>query len=74
MINQFAKNLEDLLRIKNITQKALADKLGITPSSVNQWVKGKREPDYDTLLKICVILDTEPSEILGFQRVKNDLK
>ena len=73
-MSNFGKNLNDLLRIKHISQTKLGDVLGVKQNTVSQWATGKREPDYDTLLKICVILDTEPSEILGFQRVKNDLK
>lgn len=70
MSNYFAENLMDLLRIKNIPQRKLAEMLGVTPSTVNQWVKKKREPDYDLLIRICILLDTEPNEILGYQRLK----
>ena len=72
-MNYFAENLEDLLRIKQVSQKQLADSLGVKANTVNQWVKGKREPTYDYLIKMCVLLDTEPTEILGYQRAKREL-
>ena len=37
-------------------------------------VKGKREPDFDTLLKICFCLDVDPAEILGYQKAKSILE
>ena len=70
-MNDFAKNLADILRIKNISQKKLGDLLGVKQNTVSQWVNGKREPDYNTLVQVCILLDTEPSELLGFQRIKN---
>ena len=66
-LNRFAKNLEDILRIKNITQKELAEQIGVRPSTINQWVKGKREPEFDNLIKICYYLEIEPTEILGYK-------
>lgn len=67
MINNFASNFTDLLRIKNVSQTHIAEKLQVRPNTVNQWAKGKREPDLDNLLLISYILDTTPSELLGYK-------
>lgn len=73
MVNGFAENLTDILRIKGITQKEFADKLGLGTSTVNQWARGKREPTYDMLIRICCILDITPNELLGYQKAKETL-
>ncbi len=73
MINFFAENLGDLLRVKGLSQKKLAEGLNVRSSTVNQWIKGKREPEYDLLLRICIFLDIEPNELLGYKKVKNNL-
>ena len=73
-MNDFAKNLADILRIKNISQKKLGDLLGVKQNTVCQWVNGKREPTYDMLMEICILLDTDPSEMLGFQKIRNYTK
>ncbi|MBQ8395239.1 MAG: helix-turn-helix transcriptional regulator [Clostridia bacterium] len=70
MLNHFAENLADILRIKGMTQKELADCLGVGANTVNQWIKTGREPTYDILLRICIALDTSPDELLGYQRAK----
>ena len=67
-MNNFARNFSDLLRIRGVTQKQIADRLGVQPSTVNQWAKGKREPELDKLCFISYLLDTTPTELLGYNR------
>lgn len=74
MKNQFAKNLQEELVIKRISQKTIAEQLGVTPSTVNQWIKGKREPHYDMLLQLCSILNSTPTLMLGFSQTRNETK
>jgi len=52
---------------KNLTQKELADKLGISHDTVSLWEKGKSKPDYDTLRKICVLYEITGDEILELE-------
>lgn len=74
MINDFANNFTDILRVKGITQKQIAQLLNVRPSTVNQWTKGKREPELDLLLRICYHLETTPDELLGYTKVQNLLE
>ena len=62
----FANNFTDILRIKGISQKHFAEMLGVRPSTVNQWAKGKREPSYHDLVKIITLLDVDFNEIMGY--------
>lgn len=64
----------DLLRVKGLTQAETAEKTGVKANALNQWIKGKREPDFDTLLKVCFCLDVVPAEILSYQKAKNVLE
>lgn len=74
LLNQFATNFTDLLRIRGITQQEIADKLGVKQNTVSQWANGKREPDFDNLLRICFYLESTPNEILGDHVAKKALK
>lgn len=67
MINKFAENFTDLLRISGYTQKAFAEKMKVRTSTVNQWAKGKREPEIDNILIICYLLNTTPNELIGYK-------
>ena len=63
----FANNFTDILRIRGISQKQFAETLGVRPSTVNQWAKGKREPSYFDLVKIITLLDVDFNEIMGYR-------
>ena len=40
-------NLEHQLKKSGLTQKQLAEQLGISPSAVTNWIKGKNSPDIE---------------------------
>ncbi|MBQ8428728.1 MAG: helix-turn-helix transcriptional regulator [Clostridia bacterium] len=65
MYNYFAGNFTELLRVKGISQKQLAELLGVRPSTVNQWAKGKREPSFCDLVKITTLLNVDFNELMG---------
>ena len=63
----FSNELQELMKQCSITQTALAIQLRTTQATVNRWVKGVNQPDFQTLFEICRILDTTPNEILGWE-------
>lgn len=48
----------------NLTQKQLADKLGISKAAVGMWEIGNRKPDIITLKKLARILGCTTDELL----------
>lgn len=62
----FSENLKYYLEKNNYSQLQLAKEVGTTAATVNRWVKGIHEPDYDTLLYICFYLEISPNELLGW--------
>ena len=61
-IKQFRKN-------KKITQKELAEKIGVTDSAITKYEKGDREPNIETLNKIATALGVTINDL-----VKNEEK
>lgn len=61
-----ADNLRELLKIHDMTQRELADKLGTTQQTVSRWLNGINEPDFAMISKICSILGETPNSLLGF--------
>lgn len=54
------------LRINNkMTQKNLADFLGVSLSSVAKWEAGERNPDHDMLVKIGDLFNVSVDSLLG---------
>ena len=58
-------NLRQLRKAKGLTQKQLADQVGVTESSINQYENGKKKPKYETLLLLGEALDCAVSDIIG---------
>ena len=50
----FAKNLRYYLEIKGKTQKELAEIVGVSAPTINDWIKGKKYPRID---KIEILAD-----------------
>lgn len=50
---------------KGMTQKQLAQELGVSPSRVSDYISGRAEPTLRIARAICLILGIAPSAILG---------
>ncbi len=48
----FLEELKLLMSRKNITQKYLAEKLGVTEGTISRWLNGKRKVTLDAVLDI----------------------
>ncbi len=63
--NNFSKNLEELLRLKNLTQEEAAEKCVIPLSKINEWATGLSLPDLIDFVQICTGLQGEPNWLLA---------
>ena len=55
-----------------LSQKDLADKLGISNSRVSNWEQGINRPDADMLAELCAILEVSPSELLEVKLTEDE--
>lgn len=67
---QFSERLRHLRSEKGITQKALADQLGISKSSVNMYERGEREPSLETMEAIADYFNVDMDYLYGKTVVK----
>lgn len=64
-IGQFIKEI----RLNNkLTQKELADKLGVTFQAVSKWENGKNIPDIAILKRMCELYNMDINEILDAKK------
>ncbi len=54
---------------KNLTQAALAEKLGITDRAVSKWERGKGLPDVSLMIELCEILGVTVNELLRGEKI-----
>lgn len=64
---EIQKRLREAIHYGNISQKDLAKKLGINPSTVSKYMRLDKYPSLDTFANICKILDVSADEILGLK-------
>ena len=57
--------LKDILKVKGVKQKWLAQKLGVSEVTVSNWVKEKRTPSPKHMEKICEILNISTRELIN---------
>ena len=61
---KFNEKLKVLREKKGFTQEEMATKLNIARQSVSKWEMGINEPDFDTLKKLCQILDCSIADLI----------
>ena len=64
---KFCENLKKELEQHKLSQEKFAEKLFTTQATISRWLSGVNEPDLETLLKICEILECSPNELLGWR-------
>ena len=67
-IDDIQKRLRDEIKSANLSQKELANKLGINPSTVSKYLRLDKYPSLETFANICEILDVSADEILGLKK------
>ncbi|KIL42907.1 helix-turn-helix domain-containing protein [Jeotgalibacillus campisalis] len=75
-VNLFGKKIKDLRKNKRMTQKAMAQKLGLSESSVRMWELGKNKPSPETIQEISKVLNAELYELLklgGYNVLVNEI-
>jgi HTH-type transcriptional regulator/antitoxin HigA len=50
---------------KNMSQKQLADTIGVSPSRISDYVSGRAEPTLKIARMLCVTLGITPTAMLG---------
>lgn len=60
-----ARNILYYRKKLSLTQKELADRLGVRNSAVSNWEKKQNSPDIDTLFDMCKLFDISITEMAG---------
>ena len=59
------EKLKLLRKQKNVTQKVVAEAIGVTLSAYSNYEQGIREPDLQILVAICKYFDVSADYLLG---------
>ena len=61
----FYENLKFAREQKGLSQKDVAEKIGVAKSTYSLYESGNREPNVQTIKKIANVLDVSADELLG---------
>lgn len=67
---ELSTNIKFQRKKANFTQKELADKLGVTIRTIQNYESGKREPNFETLIKIAAALNVSLEELISVPATK----
>ena len=62
--------IRELRKSRGITMKQLGDVLGLAESTISQYENNKRQPDYETLLRIGEYFGVSVGYVLGAENEK----
>ena len=62
--------IAELRKENNLTQRALAEKLGITDRAISKWENGRGLPDVSLMKPLCEILGITVTELLNGERAE----
>ncbi len=68
------KNLKKLRENAGISQKQLADSIGVSQQSINKYENHKIEPDIDTLIKIADYFETSVDYLIGHSTIRRKIE
>lgn len=70
MVNMGEK-LKSLRNEKKLTQKQVADQIGLAISAVSSYESGTRYPSYDVLVKLASIFHVSTDYLIGMTDTRN---
>ncbi|MCE5329892.1 helix-turn-helix domain-containing protein [bacterium] len=56
------------------TQDWIANKIGISKTTLSKYATGKRKPNYEVAMKIALLLNCKPDDIFFEENTNNTIK
>lgn len=70
--NTFATRIKQLRIDNNLTQRDIADKIGITPTGISYWESGNAIPNFETLKKLADFFNVSIDYLTGNENNNNE--
>ena len=67
-LEDIQKGLREAIKSSNMTQKEIAEKVGINPSTLSKYLCQNKFPSIETFANLCEVLQESSDEILGIKK------
>jgi len=64
----FGAKIRNARKALGLTQRQLAELLGVSNTSISNWEKDLSRPDADMIQKLCAALQLQPNDFYGAER------
>ena len=61
----FGEKIRNARKALGLTQRQLAEQIGVANTSISNWEKGLSRPDADMIQKLCDVLRLQPNDFYG---------
>ena len=74
MINQvkIGKFIADMRKEKGLTQRQLAEQVGVSDKTVSKWETGRSIPDNSVIMDVCLILGINVNELVVGEKIPKE--
>lgn len=63
------ENIKIARKNKKMTQRQLAEKIGVSHNTISDWESGGHKPDADTIMELCKILDVDANFMFDYKEI-----
>lgn len=63
-----SRKLAEAISQSGLTQREIAEKIGVKQQQISSYLHGKNLPALDTLSKLCTLLDLDANDVLCIER------
>ncbi len=70
MEQNIGKFIQELRKTKNMTQRELADTIGVSDKTISKWENGNSIPDTAILQSLCEALEVSVNELISCKRLQ----
>ena len=68
----FGEVIRNARKSLGLTQRQLAEMVGVANTSISNWEKGLSRPDADLIQELCRVLQLQPNDIYGASEAPAD--
>lgn len=66
-------NVAELRKKAGMTQRQLADLVGVTESTIRNWENNRNGVEwFERIAKLCTALECEPTELVKYQQIGDE--
>ena len=69
MTNDIGKFIQEIRKEKGLTQKELAELIGVSDKTISKWENGNSSPDTSMLMSLSEALEVTVNELLSAERI-----